>query len=198
MKKYFISFVIFSFALIQIFAIETVITPSMSYTNYFSKTKYVSSKSYLHAFSIGLDLMFVGKESCFTFFFNNHISFTEGTKGTGEIDFINAKGAQIIENMLFDTSLLIGYTFGLTEELVLRLGGGLGLFHGYYPIENKTATALGSVLTFSLEYFFIRNLGISFGMEDGIYGSVRKVSENGRVRFFNRVQTKIGLAIRFS
>lgn len=198
MKKCVSIFLLFSFNFLSLFSIETVITPSISYTNYFLRTIYTHKKTntYLHTVSLGLDLMFIGKETGFTFFGNNHLSFMDETQFFGDVDFINAKGASVVEGMIWDFSLLAGYTIDLSEEVKLRLGVGAGFFHGFQPTSNTTSTAIGSILAFYLDYFFISGLGISVGIEEGAYGSVRKRQPDERRKFFNRVQTKLGLAIR--
>ena len=96
------------------------------------------------------------------------------TQVFGDVDFISVKGASVIEGMIWDFSLLAGYTIDLSEELKLRLGVGAGFFHGFQPKSNTTSTAMGSILSLCLDYFFISGLGISVGIEDGVYGSVRK------------------------
>ena len=63
MKKWFFIFFISS-NFLSLFSIETVITPSISYTNYFLHTVYIHKKSsiHLHTGSLGLDLMFIGEK----------------------------------------------------------------------------------------------------------------------------------------
>ena len=197
MKKWFFIFFISS-NFLSLFSIETVITPSISYTNYFLHTVYTHKKSsiHLHNGSLGLDLMFIGEKTGFTFFANNHLSLMDETQVFGDVDFISVKGASVIEGMIWDFSLLAGYTIDLSEELKLRLGVGAGFFHGFQPKSNTTSTAMGSILSLCLDYFFISGLGISVGIEDGVYGSVRKKQPDEKHKFFNRVQTKLGLAIR--
>lgn len=182
-----------------LFSIETIITPTMSYSNYFLRTFYKTrtTNTYLHTVSLGLDLLFLGEETGFTFFINNHLSFMDETQVFGDVDFINAKGASIVEGMFWDTSLLAGYTIDFNENVKLRLGVGVGFFHGLKPKSNETKTAMGSVFAFYLDYFFSSGLGISVGAEDGVYGSIRKKQKNEKRNFFNRVQPKLGLAIRF-
>ena len=199
MKKIIFSFFIFSFSVISLFSIETIITPTMSYSNYFLRTFYKTrtTNTYLHTVSLGLDLLFLGEETGFTFFINNHLSFMDETQVLGDIDFISGKGASIVEGMFWDTSLLAGYTIDLNEYLKLRLGVGVGFFHGFMPKSNETKTAMGSVFAFYLDYFFSSGLGISFGIEDGVYGSIRKKQKNEKHNFFNRTQPKLGLAIKF-
>ncbi|MGP1438773.1 MAG: DUF2715 domain-containing protein [Treponema sp.] len=199
MKKYFIVLFLFCISFISLFSIETIISPTIGYTNYFSYTGYKerSLQTHLHTVSMGLDLMFVGEESCFTVFANNAISFMEETQVYGDIDFIAEKGASVIEGMLWNTSILVGYTLDFTEDLKLRLGVGLGLFHGYRPKANTATTAIGSVVSISFDYFFIHRLGISFGIEDGVYGSIRKPLPNERLKVFNRAQTKLALVMKF-
>jgi|GEM_PF-1349188 hypothetical protein len=197
MRKYFLFFFFFSFTFLPLFSIETIITPTMGYTNYFLRTIYKNKKNntYLHAISFGLDLMFIWDKTDFTFFANNHLSFIDETQVSGDVDFIKVKGASVIEGFIWDISLLAGYTFDL-EDIKLRLGVGTGFFHGAKPKSNEIQTALGSVFAFYLDYFFNHNWGISFGIEDGFYGSVRKKKSNEKAIFFNRVQAKLGLAIR--
>ena len=199
MKKIIFSFFIFSFSMPFLFSIETIITPTMSYSNYFLHTVYIHKKSsiHLHTGSLGLDLMFIGEKTGFTFFANNHLSFMDETQVFGDVDFINAKGASIVEGMFWDTSLLAGYTIDFNENVKLRLGVGVGFFHGLKPESNTTQTAMGSVFALYIDYFFAHSLGISFGAEDGVYGSIRKKQKDEKRNFFNRVQPKLGLAIRF-
>jgi len=198
MRKYFIVLFLFSFNFIYLFSIETVITPTISYTNYFLRSIYTSkiTKTYLHTVSLGLDLIFVGEKTGFTFFANNSLSFMDETQVTGDVDFIGGKGASVVEGMIWNMSLLVGYTIDLNDEAKLRLGGGLALFHGRHPKIDASQTALGSVLAFYLDYFFSHGLGISFGVEEGVYGSIRKRQSNQKHNFFNRLQTKLGLVIR--
>lgn len=198
MKKYFIVFFIFSFNLVFLFSIETVIAPTISYTNYFLRTIYTERKinTYLHTVSLGLDLMFVGKETGFTFFASNSLSFMDESQVFGDVDFVRGKGASVVEGIIWNTSLLAGYTIDCTENLKLRMGGGLGMFYGHHPKSNVPITAIGSVFSLYLDYFFTTGLGFSFGIEDGVYGGVRKKEANEKYKFFNRVQTKLGLAIR--
>lgn len=199
MKKTAFIFLFFSFSVISLFSIEGIITPTMGYTNYFLRTFYKTrtTNTYLHTVSLGLDLLFLGEETGFTFFINNHLSFMDETQVFGDVDFINAKGASIVEGMFWDTSLLAGYTIDFNENVKLRLGVGVGFFHGLKPKSNETKTAMGSVFAFYLDYFFSSGLGISFGIEDGVYGSIRKKQKNEKHNFFNRTQPKLGLAIRF-
>ena len=199
MKKIIFSFFIFSFSMPFLFSIETIITPTMSYSNYFLRTFYKTrtTNTYLHTVSLGLDLLFLGEETGFTFFINNHLSFMDETQVFGDVDFINAKGASIVEGMFWDTSLLAGYTIDFNENVKLRLGVGVGFFHGLKPKSNTTQTAMGSVFALYLDYFFAHSLGISFGAEDGVYGSIRKKQKDEKRNFFNRVQPKLGLAIKF-
>lgn len=199
MKKIIFSFFIFSFSMPFLFSIETIITPTMSYSNYFLRTFYKTrtTNTYLHTVSLGLDLLFLGEETGFTFFINNHLSFMDETQVFGDVDFINAKGASIVEGMFWDTSLLAGYTIDFNENVKLRLGVGVGFFHGLKPESNTTQTAMGSVFALYIDYFFAHNLGISVGAEDGVYGSIRKKQKDEKRNFFNRVQPKLGLAIRF-
>jgi len=198
-KKTAFIFLFFSFSVISLFSIEGIITPTMGYTNYFLRTFYKTrtTNTYLHTVSLGLDLLFLGEETGFTFFINNHLSFMDETQVFGDVDFINAKGASIVEGMFWDTSLLAGYTIDFNENVKLRLGVGVGFFHGLKPKSNETKTAMGSVFAFYLDYFFSSGLGISFGIEDGVYGSIRKKQKNEKHNFFNRTQPKLGLAIRF-
>lgn len=197
MRKYFV--VLFLFSFISLFSMETVITPIMGYTNYFSSCHLHTKKridTYLHTFTLGLDLMFMGEQTGFTFFANNHLSFMDETQVFGDVDFVRGKGASIVEGMFYDASWLVGYTIDFTEDLKLRLGIGSGFFHGYRPKNNTTSTAAGCVFLFCLDYFFIHGLGISFGLEEGVYGKIRKNKPNEKLVFFNRVQIKLGLAIR--
>lgn len=199
MKKTAFIFLFFSFSVISLFSIEGIITPTMSYSNYFLRTFYKTrtTNTYLHTVSLGLDLLFLGEETGFTFFINNHLSFMDETQVFGDVDFINAKGASIVEGMFWDTSLLAGYTIDFNENVKLRLGVGVGFFHGLKPESNTTQTAMGSVFALYIDYFFAHNLGISVGAEDGVYGSIRKKQKDEKRNFFNRVQPKLGLAIRF-
>jgi hypothetical protein len=199
MKKSICILFLFSFRSISLFSIETVITPTISYSNYFLRTVYTNRKTntYLHTVSLGLDLVFIGEETAFTFFANNHISFMEETQVFGDVDFVSGKGASVVEGMIWDSSLLAGYTIDPMEDLKLRLGVGLGIFHGFQPKSKSIETAMGSIFAFYIDYFFIHGLGLSFGIENGVYGSIRKRQNDEKRNFFNRVQTKIGLAIRF-
>ena len=119
------------------------------------------------------------------------------TQVFGDVDFISVKGASVIEGMIWDFSLLAGYTIDLSEELKLRLGVGAGFFHGFQPKSNTTSTAMGSILSLCLDYFFTNSLAIDLGIEEGVYGEIRKRRFNEIGTFFNRLQTKLGLAIRF-
>lgn len=199
MKKSILILFFLFFNFVFVFSMEAIIIPTMSYSNYFLQTIYKTRKTntYLHTVSLGLDLMFVGEKTGFTFFLDNHLSFMDETQVFGDIDFVSGKGASVVEGMIWDSSFLAGYTIDLNEQLKLRLGVGLGFFHGYKPRNNRTMTAMGSVFTFCLDYFFTNSLAIDLGIEEGVYGEIRKRRFNEIGTFLNRLQTKLGLAIRF-
>jgi len=189
-----------------LFALEVEIIPTLGYTNYFyfskriykasdEKERSVHKNIDLSALSIGLDVVIIDT-SCFTFFFNNHVSFLESSKEYGNVDIVRRRGNSVVEEVLYDASLNAGYTFFI-ESFRIGLGAGMGLFAGSVGVEENSPFALGFVINANADYFLTKSFALSLGIEDGIYGSVKPKRRDEKLKMYNRFCTRIGCVINF-
>lgn len=193
------------FSLIScLFALEVEIVPTIGYTNYFCKKVYsgigeqdlVLHKNIdLSALSIGLDIIMIGT-SHVTFFFNNHVSFLEKSREHGDVDIVKGRGSSVVEDVLYDVSCNVGYTFFL-DNFRLGLGAGLGIFAGSEGLEEKSPLAAGLVMNMNVDYFLINSLALSLGIDDGVYGSIKEKRKDEMLKVYNRLGLRIGCVIKF-
>lgn len=204
MKKTLAFLLLFFSSIVYLSALDIVITPVMGLTHYLSVVNYpLKGNGYtkprkvrnFYAIYPGLELTLVDTDSYFTFFMNNHLSFLEDTKTKGDIDFITQKGASVVENMLWDFSLLLGYTLDFEDYFYMRFGIGMGMIYSNVALAEEYPMGLGTVANFVMDYFFIHSLGISVGVEEGVYGDVKRGTEESKG--YNRFSIRFGLAIRF-
>lgn len=201
---------IFSFCVLlsccafELFALELEVVPSLGYTNYFVKRinrgigdtdERVHKSINFSSASIGLDILIVD-ESKFTSFFNNHISILENTKETGDVDIVMRRAGSVVEKVLYDASWTLGYTFVIGDFRV-GLGAGIGMFAGDAALQENSPFAAGFVLNANADYFFLKSLAFSFGLEDGIYGSIKAKRKDEVLKAYNRFCMRIGIAIKF-
>ena len=206
MKKKVLFSLLFFSSFLYLFALDVVITPVLGLTHYLSRVNYKTKKCRhtsssrvlnFYAISPGLDLAFVDTDSYFTFLMSNHFSFLEDTKSEGDIDFITQKGSAIVENMLWDFSLLVGYTLDFEDNFCMRFATGMGMIYSTGALAEEYPIGLGSVVNFIMDYFFIHSLGLSVGLEEGIYASLKKLEENEKLKLYNRLSIRFGVAIKF-
>jgi len=198
-------FFLFSFSLIsELFAVNLQIIPTLGYTNYLSKKTYKVNKTTdevlqknidLSSFSIGLDIVIID-DSQFTFFFNEHVSFLENSKEYGNFDIVRGRGSSLIEDVLYDASTTVGYTFFL-DNFRLGIGAGVGIFGGSNGLQENSPFAAGFVMNMNIDYFFIQAFALSFGIEDGLYGSVKTKRTDVVSKMYNRFCARIGCVINF-
>ena len=98
--------------------------------------------------------------------------------------------------VLYDASWLAGYTFFI-ENFRIGLGAGVGSFCGNSVFEETAPFAGGFLLSTNLDYFFTELLSLSFGIEDGVYWSVKKKKSDELSKIYNRFCIRIGCAIKF-
>ena len=196
--------IVFAFASYA-FALDVEIIPTLGYTNYFSQTEYARVNNVVRehskiigfsCFNIGLDILIIEPDSHFTFFFNNHVCFFEESKEHGGIDIVRRQGSSVVEGVLWDANISAGYTF-LLNNFRIGLGGGVGIFSGSNGFGESSPFGAGIVLNANMEYFFVNFLALSFGMEEGIYGSVKKKKDDELLRMYNRFCMRVGVAIKF-
>ena len=206
MKKTVALFFLFVCSFAYLSALDVIITPVLGLTHYLSIINYEPHRNgytkprrirNFYAISPGLELALVDTDSYFTFFMNNHLSFLEDTQTKGDIDFITQRGATIIENMLWNFSLLLGYTLNFEDNFYMRFGAGMGIIYSNAALTEEYPTGLGTVVNFVMDYFFIKSLGLSVGIVEGIYADVKKLKGNKESRAYNRVSIRFGVVIKF-
>ena len=188
-------------------AVNLQIIPTLGYTNYFSQKIYKASGAIsgvredlhknidLSAFSIGLDIVIID-DSHFTFFFNEHVSFLENSREYGNFDIVRGRGSSVVEDVLYDASTTIGYTFFI-DNFRLGLGAGIGIFAGSNGLQETSPFAVGLVINMNCDYFFTSVFALSLGIEDGVYGSVKSKSLDEVHSIYNRFATRLGCLINF-
>lgn len=197
-KLFFIVFLLF-FSYSYASSLNVVIVPSLCYTNFIQKgiSKNEKNKTLISesAFSLGLDIILMEDNSYFTVIFKNCLSFTENTKVHGEIDLINQKGASVIDKIVLNSSLILGYTLDLYNKAQMHFGIGPSLFYGEINSFTNNLICLGASFSITFNYFFIKRLGIGIGIENGLYGNIKDINKVKNI--YNRFNMQLSMAIRF-